>query len=57
LPKLEKLKLNSTQITDVGLQRLKEIKQLRELSLTHTKATDAGVLKLHQALPNCEIRR
>jgi len=30
---------------------------LTEVSLYNTQITDAGVKKLHQALPNCKIER
>ena len=43
--------------TDAGLDRLKGFTQLRELDLTGTQVTDAGVAKLQKALPNCKITR
>ena len=46
----------STNITDAGLEHLKGLTNLEELDLRWTKVTDAGVAKLQQALPNCEIR-
>ena len=36
---------------------LNRLTQLRVLSLRDTKVTDAGVEKLKQALPNCNIRQ
>lgn len=46
---------DGTQVTDAGLDNLSGLTQLRELDLNFTKVTDAGVKKLRQALPKCEI--
>ena len=53
----QKLCLSDTQVTDAGLEYLKELTQLQQLDLDGTQVTDAGVTKLQQALPNCEIER
>ena len=57
LNQLQFLGLRATTITDAGLAHLKELHQLQLLILIETNVTPAGVKQLHQALPNCEIRR
>lgn len=54
LPNL-RLNLRRVPIDDDDLQYLKALTNLEELDLRGTKVTDAGVRKLQQALPNCEI--
>lgn len=49
LPKLAKLYLVDTQVTDAGLAHLKEIKTLQVLSLVGTPVTDAGLEHLKEA--------
>jgi hypothetical protein len=44
-----------TEVTDAVLEHLKGLSQLRWLFLDGTQVTDAGVKKLQQALPNCNI--
>lgn len=44
-------------ITDAGIEHLLTCENLRELNLRGTKVTDAGVEKLQQALPECQIAR
>ncbi len=56
-PDLEKLMLQGRSITDASLEHLKGMHQLRVLDLVETEATDSGVAKLQQALPNCKITR
>src|SRR5262245_8932972 len=46
LPKLRRLDLSSTQITDAGLAHLKDLKSLEDLVLSVTKITDAGLVHL-----------
>ena len=55
LTELQKLRLNSYQITDAGLVHLKGLTKLEELTLNETQITDAGVAELKKALPKCEI--
>jgi len=58
LHQLKVLRLNSTQITEDGLQNLVErLNELQFLELRETKVTAEGVKKLQQALPNCKIKR
>jgi len=45
-----------SQITDVGLKELAKMKNLGSLELDKTQVTDAGVVELQKALPNCEIQ-
>lgn len=56
LPELRWLSLARTAVGDKGLAALCNLHMLRGLNLTGTRVTDAGVKKLRQALPNCEIR-
>jgi uncharacterized membrane protein len=49
--------MSERRITDTGLEHLRGMTQLQELSLECTEVTDAGVKKLQQALPNCTITR
>jgi len=42
-------------VTDPGLEHLAECKALTKLDLNQSKVTEAGVNKLHNALPNCRI--
>jgi len=44
-------------VTDAGLVHLKGLTSLQTLGLGNTQVTDAGVAKLKEALPNCEISR
>ena len=43
------------QITDAGLMYLESLKNLESLDLAGTQVTEAGVMRLQQALPNCNI--
>ena len=52
---LQYLSLNST-VTDGGLEHLRGLSQLQELSLHNTQVTDAGVNELKE-LPNVKINR
>ena len=47
--------MDSTQVTDAGLEHLKGLTNLQLLWIAKTQVTDEGVKKLQQALPNCEI--
>ncbi len=47
----------SRNITDAGLRDLKDMTQLKFLSVIGTKITAAGVEELHRALPTVRIRR
>lgn len=64
---LEDLLLSCAHVTDEGLDHLSQLKSLRRLTLDGTKltevgivdctrVTEAGVVKLEQALPSCKIR-
>jgi len=54
-PKLKRLYLGNTQVTDAGLVNLKGLARLERLDLSGTRVTDAGVAELQKALPNCQI--
>jgi len=45
------------EITDAGLVHLQRLTSLQKLNLAHIQVTDAGVAKLKEALPNCDIYR
>ena len=49
--------LKSTPVTDAGLQHLRGLTQLQELSLHSTQVTDAGVNDLQKALSNVKVTR
>jgi hypothetical protein len=56
LARLEKLSLTGSHaITDAGLAYLHGLRRLRDLGIRGTQVTDAGVERLQQALPKCEI--
>jgi hypothetical protein len=42
-------------MTDVGLKKLANLKQLSSLYLGKTQVTDAGLKELREALPKCLI--
>ena len=47
--------LTVTRVTDAGLVHLKGLTNLKNLGLSNTKITRAGIAELQKALPNCEI--
>jgi len=49
--------LENAHITDVGLDCLQGLGQLRHLVLAKTQVTDNGVQKLKKALSKCIITR
>ena len=53
---LEFLHLGSTQITDVGLGELEDLKALTNLIATQTFVTDQGVKELQDAIPIVKIK-
>jgi internalin A len=55
MTKLEKIDLFDTDVGDATLEHLKGLKNLKFLIFKRTNVTEAGVKKLEQALPNCEI--
>ena len=55
LASLNELDLEDASVTDADLEHLKGLAALRTLDLTGTRVTLEGVLKLQEALPNCEI--
>jgi hypothetical protein len=50
------LDLTGTQVTDAGMQHLKRLPKLRQLTIGKTRVTATGLEDLRQALPNCVIR-
>lgn len=58
LPKLKKLTLHTTSVTDAGLKGLAAVGSIEEVLIYKApKVTDAGVQELQKVLPNCEIKR
>jgi Leucine Rich repeat len=55
MTRLEHLDLAVTSVTDVGLRHLSGLIGLKELNISNTKVTKAGVSQLQKALPNCTI--
>jgi hypothetical protein len=49
--------LKNTAVSDAGLEQLKDNSDLHTLVVSGTKVTDAGVLRLQQALPKLKIVR
>ena len=52
---LESLDISGTGITDKGLEYLTGLTNLMTLHIYDTTVTPAGVAKVQEALPNCEI--
>ena len=57
LKKLEKLSLAKSPVSDEGARQLAQLTQLKELDLTETKVTAAGLQALQKSLPGCRIVR
>ena len=55
VPKLCYLDLEGTDITDEGLAHLVKVKGLRNLNVTNTDVTRAGIDRLFLALPMCLV--
>ncbi len=49
--------LGGAQVDDAGLEHPKGLTQIQVLLFDRTKVSDAGVKKLQQALPKCQILR
>jgi hypothetical protein len=55
LANLENLKLQIEDLSDIELEPLTRLQNLRHLNLDQTQTTPAGRAKLQLALPNCTI--
>ena len=55
LKNLQVLALSRTQVTDAGLDALKDIKSLKSLYLIGTKVTPQAVEKLKQTMPGVAV--
>jgi hypothetical protein len=55
LENLTSLLLNDTKVTDAMIDRLSGLKGLRSLDVNKTAATNAGLARLRQALPQLEL--
>ena len=51
------LRLTLTEVTDVGLKEMKDLKNLTALQFRDTKVTHVGLKELGEALPKCRIVR
>jgi hypothetical protein len=56
LKKLEKLSLARGHVSDQGARQLAQLTHLKELDLTETKVTAAGVEELRKSLGGCRIK-
>jgi hypothetical protein len=52
---LAMLDLRNNPLTDKGLENLKSLTPLKDLILTGTSTTAAGIAELRKALPDCQI--
>ncbi len=52
---LEALYLDGTLITDDSVEHLQQMKSIKYLSVRNTAVTSHGLLRLRDALPDCEI--
>ena len=52
---LKELRLNDTVVSDAAVTFLEQLTNLRILHLSGTNLTEAGILELEDALPNCQI--
>jgi hypothetical protein len=55
LTTLQKLDLESTRVSDAGLEYLKGLPKLQSLDLFQTNVTNAGVKNIRKALPKVMI--
>jgi hypothetical protein len=55
LTRLVRLDLKATNVSDEGLPALYGLSRLREVYLTGTGVTAAGIAALHKALPGCRV--
>ncbi|HBF16996.1 MAG TPA: ribonuclease inhibitor, partial [Verrucomicrobiales bacterium] len=52
---LEWLNLWGTQVTDLGLMKLKDLSKLRKIYLWQSKVTEKGAAALKKELPDLEV--
>ncbi len=52
---LQKLWLNSTEVSDEGVAHLEKLKSLRELHISENKISETALRALRSALPRCRI--
>jgi hypothetical protein len=57
LKNLETLNLRQTDLDDAGLEHLKSLVQLKELTLSVTLVSDQAVARLQSVLPKCRMVR
>ena len=55
LKKLERLSLAKSHVSDEGAKYLAPLTRLKELDLSDTQVTAAGVAELNKSLPQCRI--
>ena len=52
---LESLGVDGTDITDAGVETLKDLKSLKEFGASRSNVTSAGLAQLQQTLPSCVV--
>lgn len=52
---LHYLHLESTNVSDAGLEQLSNLRQLKHLGLNNSKVTPEGVQAIQRQLPNCKV--
>ncbi len=55
IPQLQEVRVCEVPLGDADLQELRDLKQVRMLTLKRTNVTTAGAKQLQKALPNCLI--
>ena len=56
MKRLQVVNLYRTQITNAGVARLQELKELTDVDLRYSRVTANGVEALRSALPNCKVQ-
>jgi hypothetical protein len=57
LTQLKLLELTGTTVTDAGLEHIRPLSGLQNLTLYRTRVTATGVAELQKALPNLTVYR
>jgi hypothetical protein len=57
MPKLQRLGLGGTRITDKSLEHLRRLTSLKSVSIGRTAVSYEAIRKFNEALPDCEVIR